>query len=153
MIGGWLLKAAPGVWDLEGALAAGEVPTSWRLAATYRVALMAAGDPVVLWRTRGWSGPAGVVATGSVTGRPDPLDVRPGEPEDRRWVSPAARDRPRPRVDVALDVLADPVAIERVDGVPALRSLEVRRVPRIANPSVITPDQWGALEALMFESE
>ncbi len=143
------MKAAPGVWDLESALAAGEVPTSWRLAPTYRVELIQPGDPVVLWRTRGWSGPAGVVAAGSVVAAPDPSDVRRGDPDDHRWVSPAARDQPRPRVEVGLEVLSQPVTVERTDGVPALRRLEVRRVPRIGNPSVITPEQWLALERLM----
>ena len=143
-----MLKAAPGVWDLEEALAAGEVPTSWRLAPTYRVELIEPGDPVVLWRTRGWSGPAGVVAVGAVLERPDPSDLRSGDPEDPRWVSRAARDRPRPRVEVALEVLPRPVPVERCDAVPALAGLEVRRVPRIGNPSVITPGEWMALGAL-----
>ena len=191
------------MWDLEGALAAGEVPTSWRLASTYRVELIEPGDPVVLWRTRGWTGPAGVVAAGTVierpdrcelqpgdvddhrwvstaardrprprdpvvlwrtrgwTGpagvvaagtvieRPDRCELQPGDVDDHRWVSTAARDRPRPRVQVALDVLVRPVEVERTDGVPVLRRLEVRRVPRIGNPSVITPEQWQALEALI----
>ena len=52
-------------------------------------------------------------------------------------------------MQVALDVLVRPVEVERTDGVPVLRRLEVRRVPRIGNPSVITPEQWQALEALI----
>ena len=148
-IGGWLLKAAPGVWDLEAALAEGDVPTSWRLAFSYRVGLINDGDPVVLWRTRGWSGPSGVVAIGQVNEPPDLAAERPGDPDDHRWVSPSERDRPRPRVGVALRVLEVPVPVERIDAVGALRSLEVRRVPRIGNPSVITPGQWAALVAML----
>ena len=137
------------MWDLEGALTAGEVPTSWRLASTYRVELIEPGDPVVLWRTRGWTGPAGVVAAGTVIERPDRCELQPGDVDDHRWVSPAARDRPRPRVEVVLALLVRPVEVERTDGVQVLRDLEVRRVPRIGNPSVITPEQWQALEALI----
>jgi len=90
-----------------------------------------------------------VVAAGTVIERPDRCELQPGDVDDHRWVSTAARDRPRPRVQVALDVLVRPVEVERTDGVPVLRRLEVRRVPRIGNPSVITPEQWQALEALI----
>jgi hypothetical protein len=165
-VAGWLLKAAPGVWDLEAALAAGEVPTSWRLARSYRVALVRVGDPVVLWRTRGWSGPAGVVAFGSVeappsggrrssgatagaSGGPAIVDELPGDASDPRWLDAAARDRPRPRVHIRLEVLDDPLTLEQVANHPDLTGLEVRRVPRIGNPSVITPDQLQALESLL----
>lgn len=137
------------MWDLEAALADGDVPTSWRLAATYRVELIEPGDPVVLWRTRGWTGPSGIVAVGHVAERSDRFDERPGDVDDRRWVSASARDRPRPRVEVRLEVLGTPVSVERTDRVAQLRNLEVRRVPRIGNPSVITPDQWEALKKLL----
>lgn len=143
-----MLKAAPGVWDLEAALASGDVPTSWRLAPTYRVDLVDTGDPVVLWRTRGWAGPCGVVAVGLVLDRPDLADEVPGDVDDPLWVSASARDRPRPRLEVSLDVLDSPVAVEQTDAVAELRNLEVRRVPRIGNPSVITPAQWGALKRI-----
>lgn len=98
---------------------------------------------------QGWSGPSGVVAIGQVNEPPDLAAERPGDPDDHRWVSPSERDRPRPRVGVALRVLEVPVPVERIDAVGALRSLEVRRVPRIGNPSVITPGQWAALMAML----
>ncbi|MEZ5374299.1 MAG: hypothetical protein R2704_16550 [Microthrixaceae bacterium] len=144
-VGGWLMKAAPGVWDLEAQLRAGR-----------RADVVAVGPHLPCrpdsgrgsrrcsWRTRGWSGPSR--HRGGGPGHRSRPGTNGRGPRGPPWVSASARDRPRPRVDLAAEVLDQPLALERTDAVPELRNIEVRRVPRDRQSVVITPAQWSRLK-------
>ncbi|MFZ4517376.1 MAG: EVE domain-containing protein [Microthrixaceae bacterium] len=142
-VGAWLLKANPAVWDVGAFLDAGEEADTWRLAPTYRVDLLAVGQPVGLWITRGDPAhPPGLWAVGSVTGAPAD-DV--GDPDDPRWRDLGARRQVRPYVPVRLRALDRPVAVEAVRNDPRLATTEIVRAPRVASPVAVTPEEWAAL--------
>ncbi len=109
-----LKSAAPVPLPVAGALVRRCVRPS------YRLGLMAAGQPCLLWR----SGPeAGVHAVGELAGEPGPDAA-----VDVRW-------RPLP---VPL-----PRALLRAD--PLLAGAEVLRMPAGSNPSYLAPGQWRRL--------
>ncbi|NAZ74463.1 hypothetical protein GTQ99_03360, partial [Kineococcus sp. T13] len=87
---------------------------------SYRLDLMVAGQPCLLWR----SGPAaGVHALGELAGEPGPDAA-----VDVRW-----RPLPAPL----------PRALLRAD--PLLAGAEVLRMPAGSNPSYLAPAQWRRL--------
>ncbi|GAA4338990.1 hypothetical protein GCM10023162_39830 [Klenkia terrae] len=94
---------------------------------SYRLGLMAPGDPVLLWCS-GRVDP-GVHATGTVTARVQ--DSADGPVVGVRW---ALLPAPVPREAL----LADPVA----------RDAEVLRMPAGSNPSWLSPAQWAVVRAL-----
>lgn len=125
-VAGWLLKTAvdplvtvPG-WD-PGAPAR----LTRCLRASYRVSLLAAGQPCVLWRS-GRAGP-GVVAAGLVlSGADTGVDGSPA-------------------VEVRLHLLHEPVPRVELVADPSFATAEVVRMPAGSNPSPLTP---GELEAV-----
>jgi predicted RNA-binding protein with PUA-like domain len=147
-VGAWLLKANPSVWDLNDVLA-GRMPADrWRLARSYRAGLLAPGQPVLLWVTRGDPGVTpGVWGTGLVTGEVVD-DV--GDPDDHRWYDEAARRQVRPYVEVRLDLLEQPLSADDVRGHPALSAMELFRAPRMGSPVAVTPTEWDAVCHLLL---
>jgi hypothetical protein len=146
-VGAWVLKAKPSIWDIGTALAQGVELDWWRLAPSYRAALVRAGHPCAMWVTRGDpSVAAGFWAIGHVTG--DPVDDV-GDPDDDLWRDRHAQQQLRPRVPVELRVLPSPVTVEEVRADPRLRRAEIVRVPRIGNPAVLSPDEWQSLVDLV----
>jgi len=129
-----LTRAAIGCWLLKSAALPGELDPRWRPGGTadltrcvrrsYRVGLVAVGDPVLLWCS-GRADP-GVHAVGTVTG-----------------LDPEA-----PEVGVRWTRLADPVPRGALLADPVARTAEVLRMPAGSNPSYLTPDQWAAVQAL-----
>lgn len=136
-VGGWVMKANPVVWDIHAARAAGEELTSFRLTPSYRLDLLAVGDPVLIWVTRDHERrlPAGFMADAEVAGPPRTRSSEAG---------------PRPYVPLRAAVWWDRIlTADVVRGHPALMDLEVLRAPRIGNPSYVTPTQLAAVDDLL----
>lgn len=142
-VGAWMFKARPSIWDIGTALRDGLMLDWWRMAHTYRAALVHEGHPCALWVTRGDPDVlSGLWALGQVVGEPYE-DV--GDPDDPLWIDQGAQRQLRPRVPVHLDVLDAPVPREVISTDPRLERIEILRVPRIGNPAALTPDEWAAL--------
>lgn len=128
-LGAWLLKGNADRAGLVERFAHEPRVTRWCVHPTYRVALMAAGQPVLFWGSgsRRRDLPYGVWGFGQVTGPVRdgevPLDLTIGDPGE--WIG--------------RDVL-------RAE--PGLRDLEVLRQPQAGNPSYVTPEQLAIIERL-----
>jgi hypothetical protein len=83
---------------------------------------------------------------GMVAGEPG-RDV--GDPDDPLWVDEGARRQLRPVVPIRVQVLQVPVRREEFRADPRLSGAEILRVPRIGNPSALTPGEWSALVELV----
>ncbi len=94
---------------------------------SYRLELMAPGDPVLLWCS-GRVDP-GVHATGTVT-------------------APVQDSADGPVVAVAWTRLDAPVPREALLADPVARGAEVLRMPAGSNPSWLSPGQWQAVGRL-----
>jgi hypothetical protein len=146
-VAAWLLKARPSLWDIGRALRDGVELDWWRLAHTYRAELVHGGQPCAMWVTRGDPAtPSGIWAIGEVTD--DPVDDV-GDPDDPLWRDRGAQRQLRPRVPVRLRPLARPLLREEFESHPDLDAAEILRVPRIGNPSALSPRQWQALQSLL----
>jgi hypothetical protein len=121
----WVLKTA----RPPGELVPGWAPGSEReldrcLRRSYRLGLMAAGQPCLLWLS-GRERP-GVHATGILAGQ--------------------ARDGPGgPEIAVRLTLLAEPVPRAVLLADPDAREAEVLRMPAGSNPSWLSPGQYAAV--------
>lgn len=124
-----MLKTSRPPSDLVPGWRAGTTRTLTRcVRASYRLELMAAGQPVLLWLS-GRSRP-GVHALGSLAGAPV-HDV----PDDG------------PAVAVELTLLGDPVLRADLVADPIVREAEVLRMPAGSNPSWLSVDQFAAVLA------
>jgi hypothetical protein len=128
-VAAWLVKTSLP----PEALAEDWVPGSTRrldrcLRASYRLGLMRAGQPCVLWL----SGPdrPGVHAVGTLAGPPR---VEAGQPS----------------VAVELRLLDRPVARAELLGSPGFAGAEVLRMPAGSNPSYLTATQLAAVDELV----
>jgi hypothetical protein len=121
----WVVKSARPPSAVVPGWRTGEEHTVSRcLRRSYRLELMAPGQPVLLWlsgRDRPGVHAAGVVA-GDVT-------------EDERG----------PLVHVRLTLLAAPVSRADLLADPVARDAEVLRMPAGSNPSYLTPPQYAAV--------
>jgi hypothetical protein len=93
---------------------------------SYRLALMSAGSPCLLW-VSGRDRP-GVHAVGTLTG-------------------PAEEDGDGPAVRVRFTLLGEPVARADLLADPAVRAAEVLRMPAGSNPSWLSAAQYAAVLA------
>ena len=135
-----LLPADVACWVVKTARPPSAVVPGWRageehafsrcLRRSYRLELMAPGQPVLLWLS-GRDRP-GVHATGVVAGEVTEDDGGPSV-----HVRVTLLSAPVPRADL----LADPVA----------RDAEVLRMPAGSNPSYLTPAQYAAVLAHLPE--
>jgi hypothetical protein len=98
---------------------------------SYRVGLVRAGQPAVLW----------------VSG-PDGATLRPGIWMVGRTTGEVS-DAPRPRVGLALEALPEPVERAALRADPRTARMEVLRAPQMGNPSVITPGVLAVIGALL----
>lgn len=127
-VAGWLLKSTRPPAEIEPGWAPGEERDLTRcVRRSYRLGLVTAGQPVLLWIS-GRIAP-GVHAVGTVTG-----PVR----ED---------DDVGPVVPVRLTCLPDPLERGELLADPAFRSAEVLRMPAGSNPSWLSPAQLSAVLA------
>jgi hypothetical protein len=157
-IGGWLLKARPDVWDLPAYLAAGNIVESWSLVDSYRLELLAPGQPCVLWMTgaTGSRPTPGLWAMGELTGEPElgDADGLDGDGHDGHdgddgfWLSDGERDRPRPRIAVRLDFFDPPIPRAVFTDDPRLARAEIFRAPRAGNPVAFTPAELACIREI-----
>lgn len=142
-----MLKARPDVWDIGAAIEQRLDLNWWRLAHTYRANLVDAGHPCLLWITRGDNRvPSGIWGHGQVLG---PASLGTGDPDDPLWLDEVAQNQVRPRIEVELKVLGEPITREQILADPRLSAMEILRVPRIGNPSAVTPEEWSAIRELL----
>ena len=118
----WVLKSA------SPRQVAGELTRCVR--PSYRLGLMAAGQPCLLWRS-GRQDP-GVHAVGVLTGPPEAGDGGPVVP-------------------VRLVALAEPVPRAELLADPAFRDAEVLRMPAGSNPSWLDAAQYAAVRARIVQ--
>lgn len=133
-VAAWLFKANPAVWDVVGAIEAGEPIDRWPMVPSYRVHLVAPGQPAVLWVTGGRGArTTGVWATGRIASEPYLAErSRGGEP--------------RPWVDLDLDVLPAPVRLLELLDDERFARCEIVRAPRVSSPVAITAPELAAIE-------
>ncbi|GIF17124.1 hypothetical protein [Actinoplanes teichomyceticus] len=130
-LGAWLLKGNADRADLLGRFARDPRIDRWCVQPSYRLDLMAAGQPVVFWGSgsRRRDVPYGIWGWGRLRG--------------------PARREPGAGPWVPLDVtIADPgawIARDTLRAHPELCDLEVLRQPQAANPSFVTDRQWRLL--------
>ena len=129
-LGAWLVKASGGQPSTRAHVRDGFSGVStWCVRPTYRTALVAEGQPVLLWVSgTDPDHPAGIYARGLTTG-PVGADVMP----------------------LVLTALAEPLLREELVGDPVLRTLEVLRMPAGSNPSYVTPRHLRGLRELCPE--
>lgn len=132
-LGAWLLKANGETSDVASRAARREHVETWCVRRSYRTALMAAGQPVLLWVSGSRRVTPGIWAVGALTGGAVTDEGRRQHvPVTLRWLDAAARV---PRDAVRAD--------------PRLADVEVLRQPMAANPSFLTRPQWTALVTLL----
>lgn len=143
-VAAWIFKARPDVWDVVTAVRDGSGLESWRMAPSYRVALVAPGHPCALWVTGPSSGRhiPGVWAIGEVTS--DPFDDA-GDPDDELWLDVGARRQVRPHVMVHLRVLEAPIPRSVLRADPRFADSEILVAPRVASPVAVRPAEWAAI--------
>ena len=120
----WLLKASGRPAELPAGPGAGPVVLRRCLRRTYRLGLLAVGQPCVLW----------------VSGRVDPGVAAVG-----RIASDVEEEASGPVVDVELTALAAVVARAELVADARFADAEVVRMPAGSNPSFLRPAQWAAL--------
>lgn len=108
-------------------VAAGRAHEQWCVAANYRSALMAAGQPVLFWVTGARR--RGIWGAGRLTGRP-----AAGSPM---------------KIGTDITMLGEPLSADLLLAIPELRGMEVFRSPQQANPSWVDRDQWTVLQRLL----
>jgi hypothetical protein len=131
-LGAWLLKANGDRSDIAERAAGREDVGRWCVHRSYRTALMAAGQPVLLWVSGTRRVGPGIWAVGTLTGAAAADDGavarRQHVPVSLRWLDGADR--------VGRDTL-------RADA--RLAGLEVLRQPMAANPSFANRAQFQAI--------
>ena len=128
-LGAWVVKGNADRTDLLERVAREPRVERWCVRPGYRARLMAAGQPAVLWVSGSRAGtPSGVAAVGRVAG-----------PVDEDWSVP---------LDLTVEDRARWLPRRRLRAHAALAGAEVFRQPQAANPSYLTPAEFGALLAL-----
>ncbi|MFW0874271.1 hypothetical protein [Rhodococcoides corynebacterioides] len=131
-LGAWLITVNPRLTDVVSMIATRDLGGDWCVAPNYRTALMACGDPIVLWVSAGGgAGPGrGVWGVGEVTGAP----TVGTDPADRRL-----------HVPTRIAAVPRPVTADECRASVDLAGLEVLRSPQQSNPSFLTQREWAAL--------
>jgi hypothetical protein len=128
-VGAWLFTCHPGEFaEIRG----GRALDGFCGRPTYRLDLVAPDQPAVLW------------VSGSAAARPQPGIWMVG-----RTTGEVDRAAARPRIGLALDLLAEPLPREVLRADPRTARLEVLRVPQASNPSIVTPAEWKVITELL----
>ncbi|MFN8050929.1 MAG: EVE domain-containing protein [Acidimicrobiales bacterium] len=132
-VAAWLFKANPVVWDVVGAIRAGEPIDAWPMVDNYRVDLVHPGHPCVLWVTGGRNAPTtGVWGIGEVSSEP--------------YVQPSSRNESeQPWVGLDLDLLDAPVRLRELVADERFGRCEIVRAPRVSSPVALTADEFTAI--------
>lgn len=148
-LGSWLLRCDPHQWDLKRFQADGHPYLArWNVNhPSYRLELMQAGDPVVLWVTGG----GGISGVGHVTGPVDADEAVP-DPQDGQayWIADRSTSGGKHRtlyVPVHLPFLPAPLTAAALGKIDGLDDLEVIRAAQTRNPSYLTTSEWALLQA------
>ncbi len=144
-VAGWILRCRPDYWDVDEARRRSPEPLPFSLQPTYRLALVLPGDPVFLFiggSGRGSGGGAGVAAVGTVDGPPKESIT------SELWLNPEQGNKSRPYVSVQWTFLAEPIPRRELVDTWDLRHLELLRVPRALNPSLVRIGELRALQRL-----
>ena len=130
-----LTPADVGCWVLKTGVPPSVIEPDWRPASarqltrcvrrSYRLDLMAAGQPCLLWVSG--RGDPGVHAVGTLAGH-----VTPGAPDG-------------PVVPVRWVLLPEPVPRSALTADPRMRDAEVLRMPAGSNPSWLSAEQFAAV--------
>jgi hypothetical protein len=94
--------------------------------------MVTAGQPALLW------------VSGTAGATPEPGIWMVG-----RTTGTVRRDRPRPRVGLAMTLLRAPVPRARLRSDPRTARMEVLRAPQMSNPSVVSPAELAAIADLV----
>lgn len=135
-LGAWLVKCNADVSDVSKWVA-GDRIGRWCVRRSYRTALMAPGQPVLLWVGGGRGRVArGIWGVGRLASAARCEPVAAGGPVGRSWY-----------VELDLRLLAEPdrARRERLLADPRLADLEVFRQPQSANPSFVNRSQLAAI--------
>ena len=141
-VAGWILRCRPDVWDLEQVRAQGPQPVPFGIQPTYRAGLIEVGDPVFLW-VAGAAAHRGLTAVGEVTSAPSE------RVEPDLWLDARRRDADQPYLDVQLRFFEAPIRPTVLREVWDLRDMELLRVPRALNPSIVKIRELRALQRLI----
>src|SRR5829696_172281 len=144
-IGGGLFKCNPREWDIEAAIRDGRRIESWRVRESYRLSLIQAGDPAILWVTgsTGAHPEPGIWAVGYTTG-----ELFDESRNDDYWVN---KEQGQQKAIYA-GLLMWPISVvprERVVANSALGELEILRQAQMSNPSYLTPSQRQVIASLV----
>lgn len=143
-IEGWLFKCNPNVWDIESALGDGRPIASWRVQPSYRLKLIEAGDPAMIWvtgseRSRGPT--PGVWAIGHTTG------TFIDDYGDQYWLDTDQACE----LELFAELVTQPIDVLPRTGIranPETAGLEVLRQPQMSNPSYVSPKEYKAIEQM-----
>jgi hypothetical protein len=143
-----LTAADVACWVFKSSVPRAQLAPGWRpgtsrtmtrcVRPSYRLGLMAAGQPCLLWLS-GRADP-GVHAVGSLTAGP-----QEGDGESARSASGTPSGTGSPVVPVRLTLLAEPLAREALLADPRARDAEVLRMPAGSNPSWLSPVQFAVV--------
>jgi hypothetical protein len=128
-VGAWLFTCHP---DEFAGIRSGRAVDGFCGRPTYRLDLIGRDQPAVLW------------VSGSAAATP-----RPGIWMVGRTTGELDRVGARPRIGLALDLLAEPLPRDVLRADPRTARLEVLRVPQASNPSVVSPAEWAAITELL----
>ena len=146
-VGAWLVTCNPeDVYDPTDDADARVHVFSWSLHGNYRTELVQPGDDIVLWvggAERGGHTP-GIWAYGFVAG-----DVFEGEGNPEEWIDQKRASARRPYVPMMMTWLEPPLPKRQLQKHPLLASIEVLRMPRMANPSFLSPEEADGVFGLM----
>jgi hypothetical protein len=128
-VGAWLFTCHPGEF---AEIRSGRAVEAFCGRPTYRLDLVDRDQPAVLW------------VSGSASATPCPGIWMVG-----RTTGEIDRAGARPRIGLALGLLADPLPRYVLRADPRTARLEVLRVPQASNPSVVSPAEWEAITELL----
>ncbi len=140
-IGGWVLRAEPGGFDVAGTLAEFGQVFRFPLDANDRTEAMDAGQPCFLYSADS-SKVVGIWAIGEVVAPATLVDVGEGD---------GATAGSQLYAEVELLPLVKPLAVDKLRKHPVLAGSELLATPDPANPVVLRPEEVRAIEELDFD--
>ena len=151
-LGAWVLKCNPKVYDLAAYKSSGETwVDDWTVADNYRSALMDEGQPVVLWMTgSSKTSPPGIWGVGWVTAPSEwSAWLSPEDLEGGFWVDEDKAMAARYFAHVDIDLFDDPIPRSIIANHPTLSRSEIFTAPQVSNPSVLTIEEFEAIQDIV----